>query len=173
MSFQINAHVVKQTKSLVRWFDVDCVPFEGFRLKLAYVNKRTFERWYQRCSKLVHNPTTKKREQRLDEKKFFREYAENVVLDWDGLTLGDLKKIVAMSGVEGLPDDTVIDCSPENIVALLQNALELDTWISNLVTDPLAFQVDASEEEGEEEVPLEDMDPETAQAQEVERETGN
>ena len=86
--FQINAHAVKKTKTLTKRFEVDCVPFDDFYMEVSYVSKRTIQRWVERATKMVRNAVTKKREQRIDETKLFKLYAENVIVGWDGLDVG-------------------------------------------------------------------------------------
>lgn len=136
-SFQIAGHVPERSaKPMQKWFDLtDDLGVDGFEVHLSYMSKKTLDRWARDCTKMARNPATKKKEPKLDERALYRLYAAHIFLGWRGLTVGGLKRMIELHDIEGVPDNTPVEFSAENVVYLLENAYDVDAVVTNIVKD--------------------------------------
>lgn len=141
MGFQIAKHIAaKDAVSSRRWFDAEEVTgIAGFQIELAHLSKKALESMVRRCIKSVYDRQVKRQVERLDNEALYALYAQNVVLNWKGLDVGGLKKLVAIKVPEGTNDNTPVDYSEENVIHLLDNARALDNWITEKASSPENF----------------------------------
>ena len=105
---------------------------EGLKFKLSYLSKKELTRMRKAHLKLIKNKHTKQFTEELDEDGFMNEYVPSVIKDWTGLTLGNIQEFVVVG--EG-KEDTVVPYSPENAYELLTNSQDLDTWVSEMISE--------------------------------------
>jgi len=119
--------LAKKTQ-LVRVFDCDLTP--GFSVEISYLGKKEITQLYTRSSKLAYNPSTHVREDKLDQEKFDRLFALQVILGWSGLTVGKLKQLVPVEG--DVADDQIIEFSEENAIDLVSTSTTFNGWLSTV-----------------------------------------
>lgn len=108
--------------------------FPGFEVELVYLARKEMQALRKRCVTEKFDRTTRQKEEKLNEKKFIEEFANAVIKDWKGLTLGIVEQLILIDR-KGAPADTPLDYTPENAVALMSGSTDFDTWINDTVFD--------------------------------------
>lgn len=149
--FNIRDYIPARNKQdTARWFPVEVAPdATNFRMKINHVSKRTLEKWGKACTKYVYSRAQKAKVPELNQEALFRKYAESVIEDWDGLTIGDLMTLIRLEVPEGTDLKQEVTCTQDNVVALLLNARAIDDWVTDIAVDPSNY-VDRDEDEEEE-----------------------
>lgn len=155
-AFSIGAFVPKKSDGPIeKWFDIsESTRIRGFEVRVRHISKRTIERWSRECTRMVFNPDTNRKEPKINNKALFSLYAEHVIPEWRGLTVGGVRKILVLNaGSSQVPDSTLVAPTKENIINLLENASNsFDVLITDLARDPRNFIAGGPKETPEEEM---------------------
>ena len=115
-----------------------------FIISLRYTGKVQLQDMIKECTERKMNMNTFKDEETVNEKKFKNLVATKLIVDWEGLTIADLKNLVLLDekalAAKGLTDDTVVEASFENKTMLLDNSLQFDRWVNETVHDLKRFK---------------------------------
>jgi len=103
-----------------------------FWVRVAYYGKPQMQRIFDEAKTTRINMRTLREEEEMDRPKFRRLYADQVIKDWKGLTIGVLKTLVVLNISSDLPESTEIGCTSENRQMLLEHSLEFDQWLSGV-----------------------------------------
>ena len=116
---------------------------EGFRVKLRYVPREHLRKIIERCQRVEwDHKTHQKKETSLDQRKWAHLFAEEVFLDWEGLTPEMLRSMIEMKEYPaGAVPFSIEDCEE-----LLYHAYDFDVWAQELCADLAAFEAVADAE---------------------------
>ena len=106
---------------------------EGLKFKLSYLSKKELTRMRKSHLKLIKNKISKQFVEELDEDGFMNEYVPSVIKDWSGLNLGNIQEFVIVGDSED--PSKGVPYSPENAYELLTNSQDLDTWVSEMISE--------------------------------------
>ena len=115
---------------------------EGFSLVLRFVGKAQLRSIGRACTVNRFDKKTKQRVQDVDQKQFATSFAKVAVTGWKGATPNRLSSIIPMD-IEGLSEearDMEIPFSLEQLMLLIENALDLDGFIQDQAMDLTLFQ---------------------------------
>lgn len=124
-------YIEQNSAELTAWKE-----FKGLSVLLKYEDRVAFQRNLERCKK-----TEWKRHQKaeaFDDKRLVA-YLATLVKDWQGLTLGKLAGLIAIT-VSDDDRDQQIPCTPENTIAMLRHAYDFDNFVMDAVTDLQQFR---------------------------------
>ena len=116
---------------------------EGFKVKLRYLGKRELKEIYNDCISTIIDPKTRTSVERLNKEKFANIMAERVVLDWEGLTIKGLNKLVPVELTEITDMNEVISSSFDNKKELLENSSDFDGWVTETTRELSNFNDEA------------------------------
>ena len=117
---------------------------DGFQIQIRYVPRAKLQRMLDRCQKREWDPKDHQLKDKLDNEKFYRMIAEEVVVGWRGLTPDVLRK---MADMEEYPEEEV-PYSVDDAAELLDKAYDFDLWVQRVCSDLEYF--DASRRASEE-----------------------
>jgi hypothetical protein len=115
------------------WADVS--GFEGFKVKVRYLSRDEVMKIREKCSIQKIDRKTRQVEKEVDPDLFQEVYIKSVLVDWEGLKLKYLDKLLAvdLSGVEDLED--TLNFTEENAIELMKNSSIVDTFVSNMLEE--------------------------------------
>lgn len=112
------------------------VPFKhGFEIHIKYMPKKDLEEMSKGCQRksyINHQPVME-----TDEGLFRKKIADELILDWRGLTGAVLKKMFALVDVE---DDEVCPCDDANKMYIIDNAYDFDNFVIDSITNIELFK---------------------------------
>jgi len=116
------------------WFDVD--GYDGFKVKLAYLTKDEIGKLRSKASNTKFSRKSRTLEENIDMDLFQDLYIKAIFKDWKGLKLSYLSNMIPLdlSNIED-PDNEELEFTPENAVTLMKNCEELDSFISECISD--------------------------------------
>jgi len=132
-----------QMKGITIWKEYPDVP--GFEVEVAFLGKQEMIRIYDDCTERIWDREERKARRELSRQKVAQIWAERVIKNWRGLTVGNVQKFYPIKKVGNIKDSTVIEPTQENKVALLWNSADFENWILAVATSPEHF-VEAREE---------------------------
>lgn len=110
---------------------------EGLKFSLAYLSKKELQRMRKAHLKMVKNKKFGTFNEELDEEGFMREYVPSIIKGWEGLNAQTVQEFVIVNSSD---PDQEIPYTPENAYELLTNSQDLDTWVSEQISDIENFQ---------------------------------
>ena len=108
---------------------------DGFRVELRYVPREHLRRISERCKVSEWDKRTHQSTEKSDGRKWAKEFAKDVFVNWEGLTPEVLKTLVEMD--EYPTTDTPF--SVEDAEEILFHAYDFDLWAQQLSADLAAF----------------------------------
>ena len=108
---------------------------DGFRVELRYVPREHLRRISERCKVSDWDKRTHQSTEKSDGRKWAKEFAKDVFVNWAGLTPEVLKTLVEMD--EYPTTDTPF--SVEDAEEILFHAYDFDLWAQQLSADLAAF----------------------------------
>jgi len=108
---------------------------DGFRVELRYVPREHLRRISERCKVSDWDKRTHQSTEKSDGRKWAKEFAKDVFVNWEGLTPEVLKTLVEMD--EYPTTDTPF--SVEDAEEILFHAYDFDLWAQQLSADLAAF----------------------------------
>lgn len=136
--------IKKETVAVLNYPDV-----EGFKVKLRYLGKRELKDIYNDCITNVIDPKTRTSVERLNKEKFANIMAERVVIEWEGLTLKGLNKLVPLDPEQVTDGNIIVESTFENKKELLENSSEFDGWVTETTRELSNFSEDIKVKETE------------------------
>jgi len=119
-----------------RVVESECPYIPGFHVKLTFVSKFLLGQIRDISREYWQNPRTGLREENFNEQKLREAYADFVISDWKGLTIGKLRKLVPALEVKGdVTEETDVPFSRDVVLALLEQSLEFENWVVSIATD--------------------------------------
>jgi len=102
--------------------------------KLAYASKQLLKGITDEARENFFNTRTRQQDDRINDEKFNRASARQLIKDWRGLTVGRLRKIVV--GLEVAGDEAQeIPYDEELSFVMMDNSIDLQLWVVNAATD--------------------------------------
>jgi len=118
-----------------------------FRLRITYYGKSQMQKMFDAAKINRLNTRTLREEEELDRLKFRKLYANKVIRDWKGLTIGVLRQLVVLKIDAKIPDETEIPCTDENKEMLIEHSLVFDQWLASTTQKVETFNEAKREEE--------------------------
>lgn len=108
--------------------------FPGFEVTLAYLTRDELLAMRKKCTTVKFNKS-RQPEDEVNTELFQEVYIKAVLKNWKGFKYKYLAKLVPvdLSEVEDLEDE--LDYSPDNAEALMKNAKDFDSWVSDILDD--------------------------------------
>ena len=113
--------------------DFEYPGLDGLFFSLSFLSKKELTRMRKVHLKLMKNKRSGTFTEELDEEAFMKEYVPSVIKGWKGLDLGNIQEFVIMP--EDVDPETKVPYSDENAYELLTNSQDLDTWVSEQISD--------------------------------------
>lgn len=107
-------------------------------LKIAYASKQLLKSISDEARENFFNTRTRQQEDRINDEKFNRASARQLIKGWRGLTVGRLRKIVVGLDITG-DDNQEIPFDEELAYVLMDNSIDLQLWVINTATDITNF----------------------------------
>ena len=121
---------------------------EGLKFSLAYLSKKELQRMRKDHLKMVKNKRLGTFQEELDEEGFMKEYVPAIIKGWEGLTATTVQEFIIVHDQED--PNIAIPYTEDNAYQLLTNSQDLDTWISEQISDIENFQSRDSKKNEEE-----------------------
>lgn len=125
------------------------VEFKELSLTLRYLSQAALQEMAKECTVHRFHPVSKARETHLNAKKFNVYFCEKVVVNWEGMTVNVLARMMPVR-LEAVPlelRDNPIPYSPKQMATLMENCTDLSVFLSNTCTDISVFQSETHEGE--------------------------
>lgn len=108
-------------------------------LRISYASKQLLKMITEEAKESFFNVQTRQQEDRLNDEKFNRAAARELLKGWRGLTINGLKTILAGRGeILGDPEQEVT-FDEELAFTLMDASLELQAWVINVATNVTNF----------------------------------
>jgi hypothetical protein len=107
----------------------------GFDVEIRYAPRAKMRRIIDDCRVREWDPKTHQPIERADDEKFFKRVAEEIVVNWRGLTADVLR---GMLDLENYPEEEPY--SKESCVELLKGAYDFDRWVQHIATEIELFE---------------------------------
>lgn len=157
MNFRIRDHVAKQGESVTVRVEelteeLENIGLGDFALELRHMPKKRMEALSKKHTKRVRGRGVGGQVEKLNRKRFFRDFVQECIIGWENLDVGTLKRLVALQVPEGVTDGTEVNFDVEQAVDLFDVAYHLETAVATFVTEPANFIEDEIEEGEEDEL---------------------
>ena len=129
--------IIKQTmaKNIVGWIEYTETPgVEGFQIQLQFISKEDLIKIRNKCLERKRSRSTRQMEETVNNDKFLELYAEKTILDWKGLKVKHLPKLIP-SVISGMNPEQEVPFDLEDAVELLKNSKDFDDFISLTLND--------------------------------------
>lgn len=116
---------------------------EGISFELKFVSKSKFRLITDQCTTLQFDPRSKVHQPKVDTTKMVELFVKEAVHNWRGATPRRLA-LIAPVNLESLSDeqkDAELVFSYEQLVALVKETYELDSWMQEAAMDIRCFNV--------------------------------
>lgn len=121
---------------------------EDLFFSLSFISKKELNRMRKDNTKMIKSKVTNHFAEELDEEGFMREYVPTVIKGWRGLTLGNIQEFLCMP--EDADQETKVPYDKDNAYELLTNSQDLDTWVSEMISNLENFRNRESKKNEEE-----------------------
>ena len=121
---------------------------DGLKFNLSFINKGKLNSIRKSHLKMIKNKHTGSFSEELDEDSFMKEYSFSIVAGWSGLTVGNIQEFLVMP--DDMDQDTVVPYTEDNAYQLLTNSKDLDTWVSEMISDIENFRNQESKKKEQE-----------------------
>ncbi len=115
------------------WFEYPDIP--GFKVEVSALSRKKLMDLYEKNVKSVSTYDKVKKtytdERQLDLEAYAKDYSENVIVNWSGLTLGALESLGLFEIGDADPSEE-IKFSAEDAADLLQTSSSFDTWVADV-----------------------------------------
>jgi hypothetical protein len=118
----------------------------GIFFHLKFTARNDLMRMMKESTIMRYNPSTKTREPSLDGDKLIRKYCAAAVEGWHGMTPRNLSRLIPMKNVPEEQLDVEIQFSQDQLVELVKNSAEIDTFLQQTATDVNYFNADLEQE---------------------------
>jgi len=146
------SELVRKAGKDKRIIEFQCPYIPKFYVKIAFASKFVLGQIREISKEIFYDARTRVREEKLNDDKLRREYAKQIVIDWRGLTVDSLKKILPSLEVEKDVDvSKEILYSAELTIAMLEVSLEFESWILDIASNVENFVAIAEQKEKEKE----------------------
>jgi hypothetical protein len=101
---------------------------------LAYASKQLLKGITDEARESFFNTRSRQQEDRINDEKFSRASARQLIKSWRGLTVGRLRKIVVGLEISG-DDNQEVLYDEELAFVMMDNSIDLQLWVVNTATD--------------------------------------
>lgn len=113
---------------------------EGFEVHIVYLSRDELTKIRDAHLRTKFDPRTRERIQEVDDELFVKDYVNQSIIGWKGLTLGMLAQIMPIEIPEDVSDDEEVEYSQEDALLLVQNSPSFDGWVSEVQRDLSNFR---------------------------------
>lgn len=115
---------------------------EGISFHLRFMSKAKFRQLADDCTESRYNPQQQRREPKLDATKFTRLFLSQCLLDWRGVTLKSVSRImeIDLSGYTPEECEQPLPFSAEEATKLIDMVYDLDSFLQAAITDIKTFR---------------------------------
>jgi hypothetical protein len=123
---------------------------EGIRFIIRYVSRSSLMRLSRDCLTWKYDEKAKGRTQQLDNDRFAESFCRRCVVGWSGVTPHTLSKLIPLdlSKIDAAQRDEPLDFDFANLLVLVKNAYELDSFLQDTAVDIKVFRPDLEHELG-------------------------
>lgn len=107
---------------------------EGMTVDVCFLAREEMVKLRKKCLNSKFNKRTHQLEETLDEDLFVKNYCKAVVQGWSGLKYKYLEELLLVDISELDPEDC-LPFTQDNAQALMKNATEFDTWVTETAGD--------------------------------------
>lgn len=132
---ELTSLLVKERTITAEYPDPD---MKGFSVDIAYIAREELQNIRKKCLTTKFNKRTRQPEEIVDDKLFLKLYVEKIIRGWKGLKMSFLEDLLPVDISKVKPEDE-LEYTPENALALMENSIAFDSWITGLVSDITAF----------------------------------
>lgn len=128
------------TDDLTVWADFPGYP--GFEVNIRYISRDIARKLREENTENVWDSTLKRSREKLKEDQFISAFAKKSVVDWKGLTVKNLRRLLPVKDdlPEGVTDETELDYSEEAAEYLINKSPTFDSWVNDIVMDLESFR---------------------------------
>ena len=106
-----------------------------FEIKIKFASKDTIQRMHKNATVSKYDTKLRQRFDEVDDKHFVQNFVQECVLDWKGLTVGVLRKMIPLKKGD-LDDDTEVEFSHQSALELIdKDTTDLGVWLLEAVRD--------------------------------------
>lgn len=138
-------------KDTQAWFDFP--ELEGFKILLRYCRKSEMRKMLEDCTEKRTDLMTGETKEETNSEEFKKEICKNIIIDWAGLTIGMLKKLIPLDEAAlaetGYVDTDLVACDLESKMMLMNESFTFDRWLNTAVSDIRKFKEDQQAKEAE------------------------
>lgn len=123
---------------------VACVEYrEGFKVRVRHLTPSALMSITESCREHVWDDKARARVERLNDEQFVRLLGRKLVVDWSGLTLRKLSKMMFLK-LDKIPEDKLdleIASSDANVAAVIKGVPGFDAFLQSCSRDVTLFSV--------------------------------
>ena len=113
--------------------------FEGLEIELVNLSREKLIELRNSCIHTTFDRKTRMPVEKLDEKKFVREFTKVTIKGWKGFKLKYLEDMILVDLGDTDPE-TELEYSQENAELLVSNSSDFDNWLNEAVFDLTNFR---------------------------------
>jgi len=107
---------------------------DGFEVELQFLTREHLQKIQKASLEYKFSKKTRQREEEVDTDKFLSNYAKKAIINWRGLTIGTLPKLMP-ADISNLNADEEIPFSEEDALDLLKNSSIFDQFVTDAMND--------------------------------------
>ena len=108
--------------------------FKGMTVDLCYLAREELVKLRKRCLSTKWDKKSHQPIEEMDDDKFIVEYCKAVIKGWKGLKYSYLEELLLVD-VSALDPEDTLPFTPDNSELLMKNAVDFDTWVTEMVGD--------------------------------------
>lgn len=116
---------------------------EGIFVSLCYLSREEITKIRKQCVQTKFDRKTHKPVESLDEDKFLKMFTNSVIKGWRGLKLKHLEELLLVS-LGDMDPEAEVPFTEENVLTLMRNSTQFDSWVSSMVDDLANFKKSSS-----------------------------
>jgi hypothetical protein len=111
----------------------------GFEIEVSFIGRDEVGKLYEKFTKKKYSKKTKKLEDVTDRDGLLESWADRVIKNWSGLTLGKVSRLIPIKLTADDDPESVVVCNHDNRIALLKHNADFETFVIDVATDPEPF----------------------------------
>jgi hypothetical protein len=117
--------------------------YDGLEIELVNLSREKLVELRNECMHMTFDRKSRVPLEKLDEKKFVKEFTRATIKNWKGFKLKYLEDMILVDLGDTDPD-TEMEYSQENAELLVSNSSDFDNWLNDAVFDLSNFRTRAA-----------------------------
>jgi hypothetical protein len=119
---------------------------DDFEIHIRYLPRKDLVKISESATEITWDKKTHTRIDKVNTDHFYSRFIEKAILDWKGLKIKTLQKIVPIK-LDGVDPESEIPFTKENAMELLRNGYDLDAFLQDAILDIQKFDIEKLEAE--------------------------